>query len=73
MAPLSQEYKHSALVQLRSCLSTRKVVVVVGMSQSSVAHMMNNVGGKIERQRGERPKPLADREKRHCVTLVPEG
>ena len=58
MSLLSQEQKHQALVQLRSGLSTRKVVVVVGMSQSSVAHLRKDVGGEIERRRRGHPKLL---------------
>ena len=42
---LSQEQKHQALVQLRSGVSTRKVVALVSMSQSFVAHMRKDVGG----------------------------
>jgi len=32
----------------------------MGMSQSSVAHPRKDVKGKIERQRGGHPKPLAN-------------
>ncbi len=70
MPPLSQEHKHQALVQLRSGVSTRKVVALVGMSQYSVVHMRNDVGNNIERLRGGCLKFLADREKMHFVTLV---
>jgi hypothetical protein len=35
--------------------------------------MRKDVEGEIARQRGGHPKLLADREKRHCVTLVIEG
>jgi hypothetical protein len=45
----------------------------VGMSQSSVVHMRKDVGGKIERHRGGRPKLLGDLEKRRRVTLTTEG
>ena len=73
MPPLSQEQKHQALVQLRSNISTCKIATLVGMSQSFVVHVRKDVGGEIEKQRGGRPKFLANREKRHCVTLVIEG
>ena len=39
-----------ALVCLYVC--THKVVALVGMSQYIVAHLMKDVGDKIERQRG---------------------
>ena len=51
MPLLSHEQKHQALVQLRSGLSTCKVAALVGMSQSSVAHLRKDVGVRIERQR----------------------
>ena len=73
MPPLSQEQKDQTLVQLRSGVSTRKVVALVGMSQSFVVHLRKDVGGEIDRQRGRHPKLLANREKRLCVTLVTEG
>jgi len=73
MPPLSQEQKHQALVQLRSDVSTRKVLTLVGMSQSHVAHMRKNVGGGIGRQRGGHPNLLAYQEKRRCVPLLTEG
>ena len=73
MPPLSQEQKHQVLVQLRSGVSTRKVAALVGMNQSSIAHLRKDVGGKIERQRGGRPMLLVDREKRCCVTFVTKG
>ena len=38
------------------------------MSQSSVAHLKKDIGGEIERQKGGRPKLLAN-----VVTLVTEG
>ena len=58
MPLLSQEQKHQALVQLRSSVSTRKVATIVGMSQSSVAHLKKGVGGEIKRQRGGPSKLL---------------
>ena len=73
MPSMSQEHKHRALVQLRSDVSTHKVVTIVGMSQSSIVHMRKDIRGEIERQRRGRPKLLANREKRHCVTLVTQG
>jgi len=73
MLLLSQEQKHQALVQLRNYVFTRKAAALVGMSQSSVAHLRKDVGKVIERQKGGRPKLLTNREKRHCVTLVTEG
>ena len=73
MPPLPREQKHQALVQLRNNVSTCKVAALVGMSQSSIAHLKKDVGGEIERQRGGRPKLLADREKRRCATLVTES
>ena len=69
MYPLSQEHNHQALVQLRNGVSTRKVAILVGRSQSYAMHLRKGIGGKIERQRGERPKPLAD-EKRGIVSLL---
>ena len=57
-------------MQLRNCVSTRKVVVLMDTSQSSVAHSMKDAGDNIERQRGWHPKFLANREKRCCVTFV---
>ena len=60
MPPLSQEQKHQALVQLRRSVSTCNVAASAGMSHSFVAHMRKDVGGKIERQRGGRPKLLVD-------------
>ena len=45
----------------------------MGMSQSFVAHLRKDVKGEIKRQLGGHPKLLADRDKRHCVTLVTEG
>ena len=56
----SQEQKHQVLVQLRSGVSNRKVTALVGMSQSSVAHLRKDVGGEIERQRGGCAKLLAN-------------
>jgi hypothetical protein len=70
---LSQDHKHQAWVQLRSNTSTRKFVVLMGMSQSFVAHMRKDVGGKIEGQRGGCRKLLANRENRRRVTLATEG
>ena len=58
---------------LRSGVSTCKFVALVGMSQSFDAKPRKDVGGEIERQRGGRPKFLADQEKRHFVTLDIEG
>ena len=43
--------EHQILVQLRSGVSTRKVVALVSMNQYFVAHLRNDVGGEIERQR----------------------
>ena len=60
-------------MQFRNGDSTRKVAALVGMSQSYVVHLRKDVGGEIERQRGGRPKLLADQEKRRCVTPVTEG
>ena len=60
------------MVQLRSSVSTHKVVALVGMSQS-IAHLRKDVGGENERQRGGHPKLLANQQKRHCVILVTEG
>jgi hypothetical protein len=54
--PLSQEQKHQALVLLGSNVFTCKVVALVGMSQSSIMHLMKVVGGKIKRQRGGHSK-----------------
>ena len=73
MSSLSQEHKHQALVQLRSGVSTCKVVALVSMSQSSIVHLRKDVGDKIEKQRGGRPKLLADQEKRCCIPLAIEG
>ena len=42
---LSQEQKHQTLVQLRNDDSSRKIVALVGMSQSYVAHLRKDVGG----------------------------
>ena len=73
MPMLSREQKHHASMQLTSGLSTRKIAALMGMSQSFVVHLRKDVGGEIERQRGGRPKLLASRENRHCVTLITEG
>ena len=73
MPLLSREQKHQNLVQLRSGVSTHKIVTSVGMSQSFVANVRKDVGGKIERQRRWRPRLLATQEKRCCVTLGTEG
>ena len=72
MPQLSQGQKHQALVQLRSGVSPRKVVALVGMSQSTLAHLRKDIRGKIEGQRGGRPKLLTDRETKYCVNLVIE-
>ena len=72
MPPLSQKQKHQALVQLRSGVSTHNVATLVGISQSSKAHMRKDLRN-IQRQRGGCPKLLADLEKRHCVALGIEG
>ena len=69
MPLLSQEHKHRALVQLGSDVSTRKFVALVGMNQSFVAYMGNNVGGEIERQRGWRPSFLHT-DRRVIVSLL---
>ena len=60
---------------LEGGVSTRKVTALVGMSQSHVTHMRNDVLGEIERQRGGRSKRrlLADQEKRRYVTFAFEG
>ena len=50
-----------------------KIVALVGMNQSPIAHPRKDVGGEIERQRGGRSKPFVDQKKKHCVTLVTEG
>jgi len=60
MLPLSQEQKLQALVQLRRSLYAHKIVTLVGMSQFYVAHLREDVEGKIERQRQGCPKLLAD-------------
>ena len=59
-----------ALVQLRSGVSTRKVIALMGMSQSSVAYLRRDAGGEIKRQKGGCPKLLVEREKSRCVTSV---
>ena len=69
---MSQGQKHQASMQLRNGVSTCNVAVLVGMSQSFVAHLRKDVEGEIERQRKRCPKLLANREKRCCVTLITE-
>ncbi|XP_073386183.1 uncharacterized protein [Physcomitrium patens] len=56
--------------RLRSGVSTRKVADSLGMSQSSVAHLRREISGKMEKQRGGRPKVLGEQEKRLGVYLV---
>ena len=58
MPPLSQEQKRQALMRLRSGVFTRKVLV--GMSQSDVAHLRKDVGDEIKRQKERCPKLLAN-------------
>ena len=50
-----------------------KVTALVGINQSYIAHLRNDGGGEIERQRGRHPKFFAYHKKKCFVTLVIEG
>ena len=69
MPPLSQEHKHQALVQLRSGVSTRKVVALVGMSQSFVADMRKDVGARL-RDKEEGIQSFLQTKRRAVVSLL---
>ncbi|XP_024391420.1 uncharacterized protein [Physcomitrium patens] len=73
MPRLYESLKHQALVQLRSGVSTRKVVDSLGMNQTSVAHLRREISSEIEKQRGGRPKVLGEQKKRLGVHLVTAG
>ena len=73
MPQLCESLKHQALVQLRSGVSIRKVGDLLGMSQSSVAHLRREISGEIEKQRRGRPKVLGEQKKWLGVHLVIVG
>ena len=52
---------------------TRKFAALMSMSQFHEANLREDVEGEIERQKGGHPKLFANREKRHCITLVTES
>lgn len=73
MARLLESEKHRAQMQLRRGLSTRAVAKLLGMSQSSVAHLRKEISSELEKQKGGRPRVLGEQEKRFGVHLVTAG